>query len=277
MDVTAANLVPQLATTPQQARALVALDGAALVAGIASENAALCFGRSMLGERAVSVRSQFDATKERQNAEVASVAAQPIDDRGRKRYHPRHDEIQPAHNDGFSFGDHAPDYMFLYCERPCTLGGTSFLIDALKLATIVASEDRAFGRFCWEVPIDHSVPNFPQASYAPIARQVAGGRVQVRCHPDLAPEPGPFEDDHWPMLRKWLAAVEHARDRGPRFAAKAGDLICIDNYRMLHGRTAYADANRKMVSIWAWSTDAVAMPAGELDLVTPNLAALRAS
>ena len=31
----------------------------------------------------------------------------------------------------------------------------------------------------------------------------------------------------------------------------------------------------KMVSIWAWATDAVAIPDGPLDIAVPDLAALR--
>ena len=31
-------------------------------------------------------------------------------------------------------------------------------------------------------------------------------------------------------------------------------MICIDNYRMLHGRDAYVDVERMVVSIWGWTT-----------------------
>ena len=54
-------------------------------------------------------------------------------------------------------------------------------------------------------------------------------------------------------------------------------MICIDNYRILHGRDAYVDTDRTMVSIWAWTSDAVAIPQSKLDIETPDLAALRLS
>lgn len=274
MDLRDANVVPRIATTAEQARAVVALDGAALVPNIASLDDAIAFGTRMLGSRAVRVRPQFEATKEYNEYENSIVDAQPIDERGRKRTLGRYDLQQPAHNDGFAFGDFAPDHMFLYCERPCSIAGASFLVDALKLLSLLSLDDPELARFCWDVPIDHSEPNFPQNRPAPIARLVPGGRVQVRSHLYQAPVIGANEAAEWEMVRKWGEAVAYARANGPRFRAQAGELICIDNYRMLHGRDGFADPERKMVSIWAWTTDAVAIPEGELNIATPDLEAL---
>ena len=136
---------------------------------------------------------------------------------------------------------------------------------------MLGEDDPAFAEFCWDVPIDHSEPNHPQGNFAPIARMVSGGRSQVRSHPYQAPIIGPDEDAQWPMVRKWGMAVADARANGARFRARAGDMICIDNYRMLHGRDGYAEAERKMVSIWAWTTDAIAIPDGPLNIVEPHL------
>lgn len=275
MDVRTANLIPHFATTPQHARALVALDGAALVSGIESVEHAIAYGYQMLGDRAVRVRTQFEATKASMDANAPVIASQPVDERGRKRDLGNYEKQQPAHNDGFAFGDFAPDHMFLYCEKPCSIGGASFLVDALRLASLLAGEDPDFASFMWDVPIDHSEPNFPQNNPVPIARMVAGGRVQVRSHPYQAPVLGPDEAAQWPAVRKWGESVMQARATGPRFRANPGDMICIDNYRMLHGRDGYSDVERKMVSIWAWTTDAVAIPDGNLDITTPDMAALR--
>jgi hypothetical protein len=51
-------------------------------------------------------------------------------------------------------------------------------------------------------------------------------------------------------------------------------MICIDNYRVMHGRLGYSDPHRAMHSIWAWSTDAIAVPAVTLSIDDPDLAAL---
>src|SRR6185437_2429799 len=112
-------------------------------------------------------------------------------------------------------------------------------------------------RFAWDTDIDQSEPNFPLAAYAPIARRLPSGRVQVRHHPFQAPVPGRAPDS---------AA---ARDAGPMFLARAGDLICVDNYRFTHGRDGYCDPRRVMLSLWGWSAAAVAVPEGPLDIVRP--------
>ena len=34
-----------------------------------------------------------------------------------------YDHTQPAHNDGYGFGDFAPDHIFLWCDTPCPSAG----------------------------------------------------------------------------------------------------------------------------------------------------------
>jgi hypothetical protein len=180
------------------------------------------------------------------------------------------------HNDGFGFGDFGPDYLFLWCGRPDAYGGgASFLVDGLRLLELMADdpEYRDVARFAWETGIDQSEPNFPLAAYAPIARRLpASGRVQVRHHPFQAPAPGQapdIETAQEALIRRWSQAVAAARDSGPMFHAAAGDLICVDNYRLSHGRDGYRDPERVMLSIWGWSAAAVAVPEGPLDIVRP--------
>lgn len=269
MDLRTANRMPTRALSPAEARGLVALDGAALVSGLASLDEAVAFAGSVLGERRVKLAPQFEATKASMDRTGPIVAAQAVDERGRKRMLGSYDKTQPAHNDGYAFGDFAPDHVFLYCERPCPIGGASFLVDALRLVTLLGADDPELARFCWEVPIDHSEPNFPQGSLAPIARLTNGGRAQVRSHPYQLPALGPHEAEHLPWVKRWGMAVAEARSTGPRFRLEAGQLICIDNYRMLHGRDAYVDTDRKVVSIWGWTTSAVAVPDIALDIAEP--------
>jgi hypothetical protein len=79
------------------------------------------------------------------------------------------------------------------------------------------------------------------------------------------------------MLRRWESAVVAARDTGPMFRVGAGEMICVDNYRVLHGRDGHNDPNRRVCSIWGWSTDAVAIPDGPLDIVVPRIPMASAS
>jgi gamma-butyrobetaine dioxygenase len=69
------------------------------------------------------------------------------------------------------------------------------------------------------------------------------------------------------MVSAWCDAVITARDRAHRFSLQAGQLLCIDNYRMMHGRDAYHFEGRRVTSIWGWTTDAVDVPVDALHLV----------
>jgi Taurine catabolism dioxygenase TauD, TfdA family len=278
MDFSLASIVPRRVGSPAEARAEVAAHGAALLGGLHDADAAFAAGRAFLGADLRRFGLQFEATKARQDAEGAMVAAQPADERGRKRRFATTEERMVAHNDGFGFGDFGPDYLFLWCGRPDGYGeGASFLIDGLNLLTLLALDpDWAdVARFAWQTPIDQSEPNFPLAAYAPIARKLPGsGRIQVRHHPFQAPVPGQAPDAEAAqaeLIGRWSQAVAAARDAGPMFHAAAGDLICVDNYQVTHGRDGFRDPDRVMLSIWGWSSSAVAVPEGPLDIVRPTI------
>jgi Taurine catabolism dioxygenase TauD, TfdA family len=273
MDLNRASVVPRRVVDAAEARAAVASEGAAIMIGLPDQDAAISSGAAMLGADCLRIGTQFEATKDRGEMEAAVVAEQPADERGRKRRLTATAERMAAHNDGYGFGDFAPDYLFLWCERPDPDGGDSFLVDGLKLLEILAAEPgyEDLVSFCWNTDIDQSEPNFPQTAFAPIARRLPGGRVQVRHHPFLAPVPGPDEERHRPFVERWSELVTTARDAGPMFRLAAGEMICIDNYRMTHGRDSFADPARRVLSIWGWSADAVAVPDGPLDIVRPTV------
>jgi hypothetical protein len=227
-----------------------------------------------MGEKAVRIGTQFEATKAHHVREAMMVAEQPADSRGRKRTFAPTEERMVAHNDGFAFGDYAPDHLFLWCERPADAGGDSFLIDTRRLLDLLAADpgNADLADFCQSVPIDHSEPNFPQPTLSPIVRTTASGRFQGRYHPYLAPAEGTRDEEaQWAFVRRWEAAVVQARDTGPMFRVEAGEMICLDNYRVLHGRDGHSDPARKVCSIWGWSADAVAVPEIQLDIVEPKI------
>ena len=272
-DLAAACLVPRRVSSPEEAREVVDAEGAAIVSGIADEEAAIAFGRAMLGEDLRRIGRQIEATRKRGEEERAKIDQQPADARGRKRRIVTDTSLpMPAHNDGFAFGDYAPDRLFLFSARPAATGGESFLVDGVAVLDILGRDpaNAEMVEFCRTVDIDHSEPNFPQDTYSPILRTTPAGRPQVRHHPYLAPVMGPDEAAQWPFVKHWTAAVTAARDTGARFRLEAGDMACVDNYRLFHGRHGYTDPARMLYSIWGWSSAAVAVPAGELDIVMPK-------
>lgn len=189
-DLAEACVVPRRVSTPEEAREVVAAEGAAIVGGIADEEAATAFGRAMLGADLRRIGRQIEVTRKRGEEESAQVAQQPADARGRKRRFVTDTSLpMPAHNDGFAFGDYAPDRLFLFSERPAATGGESFLVDGIAVLDILGRDpaNAQLVEFCRAVDIDHSEPNFPQGTYSPILRTTPAGRPQVRHHPYLAP------------------------------------------------------------------------------------------
>jgi hypothetical protein len=283
MDFSGASIVPRRVDSPASAREEVAARGAALLSGLADAEAAFAAGREFLGADLRRFGLQFEASKDKQEAEAAMVAGQPADERGRKRRFTATEERMAPHNDGFGFGDFGPDYLFLWCGRPDAAGqGASFLVDGLMLVDLMAADPDYLdiARFAWETDIDQSEPNFPLAAHAPIARRLPSGRVQVRHHPFQAPVPGQAPDievAQAALISGWSAAVSRARDTGPMFQAAAGDMICVDNYRVTHGRDGFSDPGRVMLSIWGWSATAIAVPEGPLDIVRPMIPSVLAA
>ncbi|MHC3474992.1 TauD/TfdA family dioxygenase [Streptomyces sp. 7R007] len=271
---TKASVVPARVSCPHEVSDLVRRDGAAILTGVCDERAALDAGRRSMGAKAVRIGTQIEATERNEATQARVVAAQSADSRGRRRYLTTAAERMPPHNDGYAFGDDAPDHLFLWCERPAAVGGESFLIDTARLLDLFAAapDSADMVQFCWNTPIDHSEPNYPQERLHPLVRLTPRGRFQGRYHPYLSAAHGPMRQRDRTFIRRWEQAVLSARDHGPMFRLEAGDMLCIDNYRMLHGRDAHNDPRRRLCSIWGWSTDAVSLPEGPLNIVDPWMA-----
>jgi gamma-butyrobetaine dioxygenase len=263
------SCVPTEAGDVALARELLARDGAVVLGGIESSEAAVAAARALLGDRAVQVKPQFEATTAGHLANQAKLADAGPDRHGRYRRFNAPDEVMTPHNDGYGFGDLAPDHLFLWCETPDPTGGASWLVDGIGLLAALDGDPDTNGlaAFCRSEPIDHSEPGFIRHPASPVVRKLPSGRVQVRHNPYLAPAETEHEDADAPMVSAWCDAVITARDRAHRFSLQAGQLLCIDNYRMMHGRDAYHFEGRRVTSIWGWTTDAVDVPVDALHLV----------
>jgi len=178
--------------------------------------------------------------------------------------------FQTGHTDGFAYGDRYPDFIFLLCVRPADRGGESFLVDTYRLLdTLAASEapeDRAFHEFLMTTPVEQTEPGF-QSSLAPVVGRNAAGRRMTRWTPVQRPDgslPAEVQAQHAAWLARWQAITLEASLSAPRFTLQPGETICLDNYRMLHGRTGFDDLERALWRIWAWTSEAPAVPEGML-------------
>lgn len=178
--------------------------------------------------------------------------------------------FQSGHTDGFAYGDKYPDYIFLSCVRPALSGGESFVIDTYSmldaLRASASAEDTAFATFLQTVAVEQTEPGF-QTSFAPAILDNGRGRKMSRWTPVQRPDANlpPVEHERtraW--LARWTELTYRASLEAPRFLLRAGETLCVDNYRMLHGRTGFDDTERALWRIWAWTTESLGVPAGLL-------------
>lgn len=178
--------------------------------------------------------------------------------------------FQSGHTDGFAYGDRYPDYIFLLCVKPASSGGESFVLDTYRmLASLTASaspEDAAFATFLKTTAVEQTEPGF-QSSFAPVILDNGRGRAMSRWTPVQRPDPS-LPDASQAQQRAWLARWSEmtysASLAAPRFLLDAGETVCIDNYRMLHGRTGFDDTERALWRIWAWTRESLGVPDGLL-------------
>jgi alpha-ketoglutarate-dependent taurine dioxygenase len=178
--------------------------------------------------------------------------------------------FQSGHTDGFAYGDAYPDYIFLLCVRAAEAGGESLCIDTYaildQLRDSERAEDRAFYAFLTTVPVEQTEPDF-RSSIAPVILENGRGRRMSRWTPIQRPNAALSEAErahHAAMLERWKTITYTASVRAPKFALQPGETLCLDNYRMLHGRTGFDDTERSLWRIWAWTTEALRVPEGML-------------
>jgi hypothetical protein len=172
--------------------------------------------------------------------------------------------LEVHHDGGSGFGDVYPDLLFLLCARPAADGGESVLVDGQYLVDAVSRDpaQHELARFLWSVPVEQCVPPGSEISgvpvtvrsLRPVATRTAGGRVTVRYNETQRLEDGaPADPAAARLLVEWRELVISEAAAAPRFKLAPGELLCIDNYRVFHGREPYAGAERLFQRMHAFS------------------------
>ena len=241
------SIVPERSADPAEVRRLVRRDGAAILTGVGPTEAdaragvAAVFGTSVL-------------------ALPEAAAVREGGDKDPKPYGTH--EALPLHTDGFAYGDLAPDHFALSCVQQGTAGGESVLVDSHRLLDAVDADLRAF---LTTVPVDHSEPGMAAApTLSQLALRLAHGRIAVRKVPFVRPAADdPDAAATQAALDRWAAAVAEQDANVQRFRLVAGDLVVIDNYRVLHGREPF-EGERAMWRVWVWTDEGHGVPGGAL-------------
>jgi Taurine catabolism dioxygenase TauD, TfdA family len=160
--------------------------------------------------------------------------------------------------------------VFVLSQRQATAGGQWFLVDGQRLIDAIASDPtcRALSRFLWDVQLEPHRPTgvgpgaaMLPAKGRPVASRTCGGRLTVRRHPgQRLPAGFSTRSTNNQHLAAWARITERAARVAPRFALRPGELLCLDNYRVFHGRGPCAGSGGTVHKLWAWTDMSFGLP-----------------
>jgi hypothetical protein len=154
----------------------------------------------------------------------------------------------PLHTDSQMFAGVPPAVQIMACVRPAARGGETLLVDGWALLDRVAASDPDLYRLLFEAP--RRIPFVFGDVFGPTVSRRGGALVFT--HPPRVPEGDPVAA----RLAPWI-------DAAPRIerAVGAGEILVVDNHRMLHGRRPFADPAREHVRLLVWTAPAGQAPA----------------
>lgn len=255
----ACSVVPERTTSPTEARALVARDGAAILTELGSMEAdqAKTHASDVVGPGLLTAPDVFTVVVEDGDARVE--LSRILSDRLL---------MLDLHTDGYSYGDSLPDWLFLGCESQSPFGGASILTDGYAVVDRLRDAGGVWAELVEvleHVAIDQ-IPAFQPRGLSTVIQHTDDGRRFMRRNAyqrvaDDAP------DDDVTARHRYLVDLWHAMwnllSRGATtFRLEPGELLCIDNYRMQHGRLPFVGAPRTYQRVWAWSDAALHVPDG---------------
>ena len=100
-----------------------------------------------------------------------------------------------------------------------------------------------------------------QTSLSPICMDNGKGRTMVRrTLEQRPPETSEDPEKDQQMIDLWRHSIDTASSLAPRFKLLRGQVVVVDNYRLMHGRSPYADLNRMLWRVWVWTDDCLDVP-----------------
>lgn len=207
------------------------------------------------------------------------------------------------HTDGYVYGTHYPDHIFLLMESQNDFGGASYFVDGEAVLQRLSADPQTAGL----IPYLSSVP-FDQTeseengglfqgleSSGPLFNRREDGRLQWKRMlnsrytqngqlkgGNIDPDGPVVARSCWAVTPETLAALpsgapepevimqavdaaihEEAAVAG-RVRLNRGEAIVVDNYRMLHSREAFGgEGERRLWRVWTWTTASDGRPEGD--------------
>ena len=145
------------------------------------------------------------------------------------------------------YRDPVPGVQLLHCLVNETSGGHSTLVDGLAAARALESRDPEAFALLSRTPVrfryqDHATELV--ASALPIELDAGGGITAIHFSPrlDFVPLRPPAELDAYYRARRTFDRLLRSPEFEIRFLLAAGELLMMDNRRLLHGRTGFDPA-----------------------------------
>ncbi|MFQ1002885.1 TauD/TfdA family dioxygenase [Modestobacter sp. SSW1-42] len=139
------------------------------------------------------------------------------------------------------------DGLLQRCVHPSAQGGDSFLVDGYALVDALAEGLPDLHAFLTGVEVDYfggwvdpprEVPRTPLIRR--LVEHTRAGRRVVRHSETAVPAPRvPGAAGHDACLDLWADVLATVTEVAPRFRLDAGEVLVVDNHRLLHGREAF--------------------------------------
>ena len=249
MNFESCGVLPRILNDLEEAKAELADSGAVIFEPIAcTEAGTRAFAQEMFGDR---LRALPKGARVFEGGEhdITRVQATNL-------------KTTPCHTDGFAYGDLYPDFMLLSCVKESEVGGESILVDGYKVLEALAADAQLSwaARALRERKIDQTETGM-QTSLSPICMDNGSGRTMVRRTLEQRPaETSEDPEKDQQMIDLWRHSIDTASSLAPRFKLLRGQVVVVDNYRLMHGRSPYADLNRMLWRVWVWTDDCLDVP-----------------
>jgi gamma-butyrobetaine dioxygenase len=145
------------------------------------------------------------------------------------------------------YRDPVPGVQLLHCLVNETTGGLSTLVDGFAAAQALKTRDPEAFALLSRTPVRFRYQDDSTelvASAVPIERDAEGGLVAIHFSPrlDFVPLRPPGELDVYYRARRAFDHLLRSPEFEIRFLLAAGELLMMDNRRLLHGRTGFDPA-----------------------------------
>ena len=145
------------------------------------------------------------------------------------------------------YRDPVPGVQLLHCLVNETSGGQSTLVDGFAAARVLESRDPGAFALLSRTPVRFRYQDDSTelvASAVPIELDATGGLVAIHFSPrlDFVPLQPPGELDAYYRARRAFDHLLRSPEFEIRFLLAAGELLMMDNRRLLHGRTGFDPA-----------------------------------